>query len=319
MRAVLGAQRRLLEKRGRHPYAEVVGGAAVFLHAEGRARLEIDRAAEGIRALVGRLPLDQLHALKHCAGDRLEFKAPVGAERRERAAVHGDVIQRRIHAADVETIREAFVRRAARHAREAHHHFARAHVRQITKRVHRDHVLHVVGIFFLRDHRRVALALARHLERAELVDARRELEVAHRTLARADDDLHPRTVEADVGHGHVVGAGRHVGDGVAAGIVGQHVHPQRRHRHCRAFQRVARRGVADRTHDRAGRIRRLHGERRKQHQGNKRRPRGARPKGSGQGEQPGGRPIRIHGQFWGNDATPHSFRGDGKHDGVSRG
>ena len=93
VRTVVRTPRRLFEDIRCHAHAEIVGRAAVFLHTEGRAGLEIDRAAQGVGTFVRGLALDQLHALEHCAGDRLEFEAAVRAQRRERAAVDGHVVE----------------------------------------------------------------------------------------------------------------------------------------------------------------------------------------------------------------------------------
>ena len=199
VRTVVRTPRRLFEDIRCHAHAEIVGRAAVFLHTEGRAGLEIDRTAEGIGTFVGGLALDQLHALEHCAGDRLEFEAAVRAQRRERAAVDGHVVERGVHAADVEPIGESFISRTAGDAREPHDDFTRAHVRKVTESIHGDHVLHVVRIPLFRNHRGIALTLAGDLERLEFVDAGRQVEVAHSALTRAHVDHLADSIEADVG------------------------------------------------------------------------------------------------------------------------
>ena len=266
MRAVLGAPRRLLKKRRRHAHAEIVVGAAVFAHREGRARLEVDRAAERVRALVRRLALDELETLEHRAGDRLELEGPAVAERGERAAVHGDVAHGGAHAANVELVVQPLVGRAAGDAGEAHHDFARAHVRQVAKRIHRDHVLHVVGVALFGDHRGVALALAGDPERLEFVDARREVEVARDAVARGGDHRLARGVEAEVGNDELVRTGRHAVEHVAARVIGERREPQRRDRDGGALEGVARGGVAHGTGERARGIGRARG-RDEQHSG----------------------------------------------------
>ena len=74
VRAMLRTHRRLLQERRSPAHGKIVGGAAVLLHRERRARLEVDRAPERVGAFVGRLALDEFDCLEHRAGDRLQFE-----------------------------------------------------------------------------------------------------------------------------------------------------------------------------------------------------------------------------------------------------
>ncbi len=55
----------LLGERGCEPGGEVVGGAALFAHAERGAGLEIDRAAQRIRPFVRRVAFGELELVEH--------------------------------------------------------------------------------------------------------------------------------------------------------------------------------------------------------------------------------------------------------------
>ena len=128
--AVRFAEGNLGGKRRGPAHGEIVGDAAFFAHRERRAALEVDGAAEGVGALVGRVALDQFEALEHRAGEIVDAAlARHRALRGEHRAVEGDVVERGAHAADGEAIDAVFEVERGRHAGEQDREFARAHVR----------------------------------------------------------------------------------------------------------------------------------------------------------------------------------------------
>ena len=247
--AVLGANGGLLEKRRSPAHAHVVGGAAVFPHAEGGAGLEVDGAAQGIRAFVGRLAFDEFKAFEHGARDGLKLEAAVGAEAREGAAVDGDVVERRVHAADVEAVGEAFIGGAAGDAGETLDDFAGTHVGQVAEGIHGDDVLHVGGVALFGDHGGIAFAFAGDLERLKFVDAGGEFEIAGDRLRGAHDQAAARGIEPDVGDDEFVGALGDAGERVAAGVVGERGEIERGDGDEGAGELVARGRVADSAGD----------------------------------------------------------------------
>ena len=267
--AALLADGNLLRERRRKSAGERVGDAALLAHRERRTALEIDRAAEGIGALVGRMTLDELHLVEHRAGDVVhEDRATEATLAGHEAAIHRDLVKAGGHAADREAAQVAACVELAIDAGQADGDLAGVHVREVAERIGGGDVLQVVGIPIRGDGGGVALALAGDLEGVELVDAGREIEVAHGALADGGGDNGARGVEADVGDNELMRAGGHAGEGVEAGVVGQRAEPERRDFHARALEQVAGREVGDVARDRGVGVSRAHQrEREREEQG----------------------------------------------------
>jgi hypothetical protein len=95
-------------------------------------------------------------------------------------------------------------------------------------------------------------ALAGDLEGVQLVDRRRQVEVAGDAFAGPGRHRVALRIEAGVGGDHLVGAGRHAGELVAAGEVREGGQAEGRHLDARAFEEVAGGDVAHDAGDHAG-------------------------------------------------------------------
>ena len=242
------AERHVLGERRREPGGEIVGHAALLLHTERGAALEVDRAAEGVGAFVRRVALHDLEALEHSRREVLHIEPPGHrAGKRDQAAVDGDAVEVVRHAADRDAGDVALVVEFAGGARQAHGEFAGAHVGQIAEGIHRDDVLHVGGVALRRERRRIALALAGDFEFGELVNGRREIEIAHRALTGGDRHFGARGIESEVGSDDGVIAGRQIGQREASGVVRQHGATEVRQLHAGTGEMIAGGRIADRA------------------------------------------------------------------------
>ena len=251
--ALLLAEGNLLGERRRDAGGERVGDAAFFAHGERRAALEIDGAAEGIGALVGRVALDELDLIEHRAGDVVhENRAAGAALAGEHGAIHRDGIEAGGHAADGEAGEISAGVEFAVDAGEADGDFAGVHVGEIAERVGGGDVLEVFGVACGGDGGGAALPLAGDFEGVEFVDARGEIEVADGGLIGGDGDGGARGVEAGVGDDEFVGAGGDCRQEVAAGVVDEGGDAERGNFDAGALQEVAGGEIGDVAGDRGG-------------------------------------------------------------------
>ena len=88
----------------------------------------------------------------------------------ERRAIERNGVEARTDATDRETVDEVFVREIAGDAGQADGNFGGIHVRQVSERIHRDDVLHVLSVALGGDRGGTALALAGDFEGVEFVD-----------------------------------------------------------------------------------------------------------------------------------------------------
>ena len=224
------------------------GHQPLFLQIERRATLHVEVAAERVRAGSRRETFHQLHLLEERTGDTLQLQRAVGADAGHALAVHRDGVQRARHAADHKGVVEALHLRDRRDARQTHDDLAHAHVRQVAEGIHRDDILHVVGIALHRQGQGVALALAGHLEGIQFIDTARQLDVAGRALAFRHRGLEGRGVEARVAHLNGVGPRRQPRQHEAAGVVRLRRDAELRDGDDGALEVEFRRGVADESH-----------------------------------------------------------------------
>ena len=244
----------LLREGRLHAAGQIVGDAAFFLHAQRRTALQIDGAAQRIRAAIRRVPLGEFDLVEHRARVDVDLRRAAQAvvAAREEHAVHRDGVQARTHPAHGEGGDEAGFIGHGGDAGQVDRDFARAHVRQIAERIHRRDVLEIGGVALRGDGGGPALALAGHLEPLEPVDARRQIEVLHGALPRAHGHGAAQGIETEVGDDDLVGARRHAGQHVAAGVVGERAQAERADLDAAALEQIGGRGVAHRTGDRAG-------------------------------------------------------------------
>src|SRR5688572_24943803 len=112
-----------------------------------------------------------------------------------------------------------------------------------------------------RDRKRVTLALTRHLERIEPVNAGGGFEVAEGAFACADRQLAAHRIKADAGGADFVAARRQSRAYEAAGIIAGGGQPERWHFDLCAFEEISCGGIADRASACAGGCRRSDGRR----------------------------------------------------------
>ena len=198
------------------------------------------------------MPLGELQRLEHRAGDALQLERAVGVYAGQHTAVDRHGVELRIHAADVEPIRQPFVGRAAGDARQSHYDFARAHVGQVAEGIHCHDVLHVFGVALLRDRGGIALAFPGDLECVHFVKRRREIEIPLDPPARRNRHRSADRIEADIGDLEVVRARRNTREHVATGRVGEDGVTQLGQDHPGALEQVTRGDIAHGTAYRAG-------------------------------------------------------------------
>ena len=108
---------------------EIIGDAPFFLHAEGGAALEIDRAAQRAGLLVGCMALGDLERFKHRTRHGVHARgAGHAALRAHQRAVDRDGVHRRRHAAHREPDDIALVAEIAGDTGQEHGELARVHV-----------------------------------------------------------------------------------------------------------------------------------------------------------------------------------------------
>ena len=104
MEATLLAEGNLLGERRGDAGRKRVGHATLLAHREGRAALEIDRAAKGVSAFVRSMTLDKLYLVEHRPGDIVyEDRAAEAALASHQPAVHRHRVEAPRHAADSKT------------------------------------------------------------------------------------------------------------------------------------------------------------------------------------------------------------------------
>ena len=245
--AVRLAQRDLIGERRCPAHGEVIVDAALVAHREGRTALEVNGAAERVRAFVGQVALDEFEALEHRAGEivdtALSRHRALGGEH---PAVERDVVQRRAHATDGETVDAVFEIECGADAGEENRELARAHVREVAVGIHRDDVLRIGRVALRGDRRRAALALAGYLEGLKLVDRGGEVEIARGVcLTRGNGDGGARGIESRVGDNDFVRADGQCGENVAPSVVGERGEAERGNRDLRALEEIAGGEVGD--------------------------------------------------------------------------
>ena len=103
------------------------------------------------------MALGEFELIEHRASEIVDVRAagqrPLAGQWR---AVERDAVESRADAADGEAVDEIFIAQIAGHPRQPDRDLARIHVRQVAEGIHRDDVLHVVGIALRRDRRRPA-------------------------------------------------------------------------------------------------------------------------------------------------------------------
>ena len=192
------------------------------------------------------MALDDFELLEHRARERVGLKLAVhAADIGDEPSVDGHAIQRRAHPAHGQAGDVALVVEVAGHTGEAYREFAGTHVGQISERIHRHDVLHVVRIPLRGDRRRAALTLTGDLKFLQLVDSGREVEITHGALAGTDHHRRPRGVEPEIGGNDLMRPRRHAGEHVATGIVRQGNETERGDFHLGAFKQIARAGVVN--------------------------------------------------------------------------
>ena len=129
MGPMLLAQRNLLGVWRSDARGKIIGDAPFFLHAQGGAALEIDRAAQRAGLLVGCMALGNLERFKHRTRHGVHARgAGHAALRAHQRAVDRDGVHRRRHAAHREPDDIALVAEIAGDTGQEHGELARVHV-----------------------------------------------------------------------------------------------------------------------------------------------------------------------------------------------
>ena len=206
------AERELLGKRRPPPHGEIISDAPLLGHAQRRAGLQVKGSSQRIGGLVGQMPLDQLHRFDHRRREVHEVEAASHRARPgEQASIHRDTIRVGRRSANEDTGDVRLGIEQTGHSGHADCEFARAHVGQVAKRVHRDDVFHVGCVAFKGERRSVALPLASDLKLRHLIGRGRKIEIPDSAFAVGDRHVGARGVEAEISDDHAMHAGRHAG------------------------------------------------------------------------------------------------------------
>ena len=251
---MLLAQRNLLGVGRSDARGKIIGDTPFFLHAQGGAALEIDRAAQRAGLLVGCMALGNLERFKHRTRHGVHARsAGHAALRAHQRAIDRDSVHRRRHAAHRETDDIALVTEIAGDTGQQHSELAGVHVGQITVGIECHDVLLVRRVPLRGQRRGVTLTLARDGEGGQLINSRGEVEIPGCALAGRHNHRGRECIKPQVGRHDLMGSGRNLPERKSAGLVGQSRQTQFGQLNLGAFQQATGAGVADVAGNRAGR------------------------------------------------------------------
>ena len=186
------------------------------------------------------MALGDFDLLEHRSSDVVDDRSASGrALGGQQGTIHCHDIETRRHAANREAEAVAGIVKVADHPGKPHRHFARVEVGQIAELIHRDHILHVVGVAFRGDGRSKSLALPGHLEGVEFVDLGRQVEIADNCSPRWDVDRDTDRIESGIRHRHCMRTGRQRREHIAAGRIRKRLPAQRLDPDPGAFEEIA--------------------------------------------------------------------------------